>query len=104
MYRKYDAAERARLLEQLDQQIDNLEGICVGPYIAGPDVTTADSALLPTFVFMTYILPKYFGWRDVFSGRPKLAAWWDSILQDPAAQRVGECERDGVNGCTARLM
>eukprot|EP00878_Enallax_costatus_P031450 GHUV01034395.1.p3 GENE.GHUV01034395.1~~GHUV01034395.1.p3 ORF type:complete len:126 (-),score=44.72 GHUV01034395.1:2325-2702(-) len=90
MYRKYDAAERACLLEQLNQQIDNFEAICVGPYIAGPEVTSADSALLPTFVFMTYILPKYFGWRDVFAGRQKLAAWWDRMQQDPAAQKVIE--------------
>ena len=89
MYRKCDAAERARLLEQLNQQVDNLEAISVGPYIAGPELTSADSALLPTFVFMTYILPLYFGWRDVFAGRPKLAAWWDRMQQDPAAQRVG---------------
>jgi hypothetical protein len=35
MYRKMEAAERATLLQQLVKQLDVLEGICVGPYIAG---------------------------------------------------------------------
>jgi hypothetical protein len=51
-------------------------------------MTTGDSALFPTFVFMTYILPRYFGWRDVFAGRPKLAAWWSRMQQDTHAKRV----------------
>lgn len=55
---------------------------------AGPDITTGDSALFPTVVFMTYILPRYFGWRDVFVGRPKLAAWWGRMQQDEHAKRV----------------
>ncbi|WIA30397.1 hypothetical protein OEZ86_000482 [Tetradesmus obliquus] len=88
MYRKMEAGERAALLQQLVKQLDVLEGICVGPYIAGPDITTGDSALFPTVVIMTYILPRYFGWRDVFAGRPKLAAWWGRMQQDEHAKRV----------------
>jgi hypothetical protein len=51
-------------------------------------MTTGDSALFPTFVFFTYILPRYFGWSDVFAGRPKLAAWWALVQQDAHAKRV----------------
>jgi hypothetical protein len=51
-------------------------------------MTTGDSALFPTFVFFTYILPRYFGWRDVFAGRPKLAAWWALMQQDAHTKRV----------------
>jgi hypothetical protein len=51
-------------------------------------MTTGDSALFPTFVFCTYILPRYFGWSDVFAGRPKLAAWWGLMQQDPHTKRV----------------
>lgn len=61
----------------------------IGPFIAGTEVTTADGALFPTFVFLRHILPKYFGWKDVFAGRPKLAAWWDAISKDPEAAKVG---------------
>jgi hypothetical protein len=35
IYRKMEAGERAALLQQLVKQLDVLEGICVGPYIAG---------------------------------------------------------------------
>lgn len=55
---------------------------------AGDEITAGDSALFPTFVFATYILPRYFGWRDVFAGRPNLAGWWANIQQDQHAQRV----------------
>lgn len=90
LYRKFEAPERAAMLAQLVKQLDVLEGVCVGPYIAGPQVTAADSALMPTFVFLTFILPRYFGWRDVFVGRPKLAAWWGRMQQDAASKRVIE--------------
>jgi hypothetical protein len=38
---------------------------------------------------MLHMLPKYFGWRDVFAGRPKLAAWWAAVQVDAEAARVG---------------
>lgn len=88
MYRKFDAPQRASMLAQLVKQLDVLEELCVGPYIAGPQVTAGDSALMPTFVFLTFILPRYFGWRDVFAGRPKLGAWWARMQQDPPSKRV----------------
>jgi hypothetical protein len=34
------------------------------------------------------MLPDVFGWADVFAGRPKLAAWWRALQDDPAAARV----------------
>jgi hypothetical protein len=52
MYRKMEAAERAALLQQLVKQLDVLEGICVGPYIAG-------AALL--------LLPLLCVWADALS-------------------------------------
>jgi glutathione S-transferase len=76
------------MLAQLVKQLDVLEELCVGPYIAGAQVTAGDSALMPTFVFISFILPRYFGWQDVFAGRPKLAAWWARMQQDPASKRV----------------
>lgn len=88
LYRKFEALERASMLAQLVKQLDVLEELCVGPYIAGAQVTAGDSALMPTFVFISFILPRYFGWQDVFAGRPKLAAWWARMQQDPASKRV----------------
>jgi len=33
---------------------------------------TADAALFPTYVFMHYILPRHFGWKDFFAGQARL--------------------------------
>lgn len=100
LYRKFDAPQRASMLAQLVKQLDVLEGVCVGPFIAGQQLTAGDSALMPTFVFLTFILPRYFGWNDVFAGRPKLAAWWARMQQDPVARRVSELGTWG-GGCRA---
>eukprot|EP00879_Flechtneria_rotunda_P008174 GHRR01008563.1.p1 GENE.GHRR01008563.1~~GHRR01008563.1.p1 ORF type:complete len:206 (+),score=58.71 GHRR01008563.1:1275-1892(+) len=98
MYRKFEAADRAILLKQLVKQMDVLEHICVGPYVAGPEITSGDSALMPTFVFMTFILPRYFGWRDVFAGRPRLAAWWLEMQEPRASRRVIDEVTDALEG------
>lgn len=34
------------------------------------------------------MLVDVFGWRDVFAGRPKLAAWWEALQGDAAAVKV----------------
>eukprot|EP00877_Chromochloris_zofingiensis_P012564 jgi/Chrzof1/7561/Cz02g28140.t1 len=100
MYRKMDIAQRANQLQQLAFQLDVLEGICVGPYIAGTSITSGDSALFPTFVFMNHILPKYFGWSSVFAGRPKLEGWWAAMQQDPHAAKVISEVQGGLDGWT----
>eukprot|EP00775_Hariotina_reticulata_P011007 gene11007-11161_t len=102
LYRKFDAAERAAMLEQLVKQMDVLEGLCVGPYVAGESITAGDSALVGTFVFFTFTLERYFGWPDVFAGRPKLATWWKLMQQDPAAKRVIEEVTGGLEGWASR--
>jgi hypothetical protein len=48
MYRKMEAAERAGQLQQLAYQLDALEGVVAGPFVTGPFITAADSALFPT--------------------------------------------------------
>ena len=71
MYKPMDSkSERASQIAQLAKQLDVLEGYMVGPYCVGEDMSYADTALVPTFVFMNYILPKYFGWKTIFEDRP----------------------------------
>lgn len=80
--------ERSAGLRQLSTQLDALEAIVAaggGPFVAGGAVTTADAALAPTFQFMVFILPKVFGWRDVFSGRPALRRWWAALREEDVA-------------------
>ncbi|KXZ55975.1 hypothetical protein GPECTOR_2g1527 [Gonium pectorale] len=102
MYRTMDSAEtRAKQIEQIAFQLDVLEGIVQGPYVAGSEVTAADAALFPTFVFFEFILPTYFGWADVFAGRPKLGAWWAAMKADPVAAQIMEEVRGGLRGWAA---
>ena len=49
-----------------------------GPFVAGREPSTADAALFPTYVFMEYLLPKLFGWDDIFAKRPRTREWWDA--------------------------
>jgi len=44
------------------------------------------------------MLPDVFGWKDVFAGRPKLAAWWRHLQGDAAAVRVMDEVRGGLKG------
>jgi len=55
MYRAMEPPERARGIAQIAFQLDALEGLCVGPYLAGGEVTSADSAVFPTVVFMQQV-------------------------------------------------
>ena len=60
--------ERHLKIQELHKQIGILEGIIQGPFVVGTSPTTADAALFPTFVFMNFMLPRFFGWEDVFAG------------------------------------
>ena len=96
MYKAMEAKERQAGMTVLVTQLDMLESILStiqarglgAPHFGGPEPCTADAALFPTFVFMTYILPSIFGWEDVFKARPLLSAWWDACLSLPAFARV----------------
>lgn len=88
LYRQMEAVDRAKNLKDIAFQLDVLESLVKGPFFCGNEISYADSALMPTFVFLTFILPRYFGWASVFTGRPKLQAWWDTVKKDEAAARV----------------
>lgn len=51
-------------------------------------MTSADGCLLATMAWLVWILPRVFGWRDVFAGRPKLAEWYAAMKADPAGAKV----------------
>lgn len=98
MYKKMGAEQRAEQLHKISFQLDVLEGLVEGPFLAGPEVSFGDGALFPTFVFFTHILPSKFGWPGVFEGRPKLEAWWAAVSADPEAQRVIKEMQEGLKG------
>lgn len=89
MYKPYPSpAQRAKHLADISFQLDVLERTIVGPFVAGDTIAFGDGAIIPTFVFYTWILPRHFGWESVFTGRPKLEAWWRAVSADPEAARV----------------
>jgi len=76
MYKQMEAEERIDKLKQIAFQLDALEQHVIGtPFVAGSEISYGDAALFPTFVFFVNILPKHFGWKSVFTGRPKLERW-----------------------------
>ena len=61
-------------------------------------MSQADLALYPTFIFLTTMLPKVFGWPPVLESRPKLRAWFAEVDKLPAAQRVRAEVSAGLDG------
>jgi len=89
MYRAMEPQEREGGIAVIAKQLDILEELCeAGPFFVGDQPSTADAALFPTFIFMTFILPSIFGWGDVFFNKPKLQAWYEHMKKDEAGSRV----------------
>ena len=101
MYRAgYEPEARAKDIAEIAKQMDVIEGIMGlrtdGPFIAGAEPSTADAALFPTWVFIEHCLPKHFGWNDVFTGRPRTAAWWTAMRDDTCGARVYDEVKGGL--------
>lgn len=100
MYRAMDIKEREAAIAQIAMQLGVLEDLCeAGPYFVGDKPSTADAALFPTFIFMTFMLPSKFGWDDVFTGKPKLKDWYEQMKNhDEAGSRVYEEINSALQG------
>jgi glutathione S-transferase len=101
MYRAgYDVKTRADQLAEVVKQLDVIEGVMNlrtdGPFVGGREPSTADAALFPTYVFIEYILPKHFGWTDVWAGRPTTAKWFEAMKLDTCGARVYGEVRGGL--------
>merc|ERR1719414_1941021 len=87
-----DLPTRAAKIRELFKQLTWLNGEIVSPYLAGSKVTLADFTWFPTTIFMEFMLPRVFGWPDIFRQTdgpfPKLAKWWTKISEEPAFQTV----------------
>ena len=81
-YRSFNSRTSSQtVLETLASRSD-------GPFLLGSELTFADCTWFPSFIFMTFILPRYFGWGDVFANKPRLAVWWAATNAHPAGERV----------------
>ena len=101
MYRAgYDVKTWADQLAEVVKQLDVIEGVMNlrtdGPFVGGREPSTADAALFPTYVFIEYILPKHFGWKDVWAGRPTTAKWFEAMKLDTCGARVYGEVRGGL--------
>jgi len=78
--RGMDLKTRAAKLEEIWKQLTWLNGNIAGEYLAGDVVTLSDMTWFPTTIFMEYMLPKVFGWPNVFRETEgplaELAKWW----------------------------
>ncbi|CAK0877948.1 unnamed protein product [Prorocentrum cordatum] len=89
--------ERAAKLAEIWKQLSWLEAHLVGPYMAGPSMTLADMTWYPTVIFMEYMLPRVFGWPEVFHEEahfPKLSKWFQLLSSDKVFSDV----RDDIFG------
>lgn len=74
-----DRETRAKKVEELWKQLCLLNSIIVGPYLTGDQVTLADFTWYPTIIFMEFMLPRVFGWKDIFYEDvhlPKFSKWF----------------------------
>jgi len=74
-----DRETRSKKLAEIWKQLTWLEDNMVGPYLAGPQITLADMTWYPTTIFMEFMLPRVFGWPQVFKDSnhfPKLVEWF----------------------------
>lgn len=89
-----DLATRAARLAEIWKQLRWLNDNMVGPYLCGSKVTLADFTWFPTTVYMAFILPRVYGWPDIFRKTDgpfaNLAKWWTKIGEEPAFKAVRE--------------
>mmetsp|Transcript_58546 Transcript_58546/g.104092 ORF Transcript_58546/g.104092 Transcript_58546/m.104092 type:complete len:198 (-) Transcript_58546:92-685(-) len=83
-----DAESRASKVAEIAKQLDVLEGLVKGPFCVGEDMTEADLAMYPTFIFFKVMLPRVFSWPDVFHARPKLKKWMHHMETLEPVRRV----------------
>ena len=89
MYKDMEIAQRAKNIERIAFQLDVLNKLVKGPYVSGEQMGLADAALFPTLTFVRFILPQFFGWKDIFEQRKALGQYWATIEADPAGAKVG---------------
>lgn len=67
MYRLMDIEDRANKIKEIARILNLLEEYFEeGPYFLGNEMSMADICWMPSFCYMTSLLPTYFGWIDFF--------------------------------------
>ena len=100
--RGMDLKTRAAKIGEIYKQLSWLEAHIAsagrpGPYMLGTQLTLADMTWFPTSVFMEYLLPRFFGWPQIFDPAsttpaptpfPALARWYCAMQKNAAFASV----------------
>jgi len=86
---------------EVNNRLDQLEAMMGSPCAAGSSFSLADAALAPTIFFMTNGLPQL-GSKGPTEGRPKLAAWWAAVQQQPSVKKVLGEQQAALNAMMKR--
>ena len=93
----FTPAQRLDAVATIGQHLDKLEELVAagGPFLAGGgEPSVADAALFPTYVFYTWILPKYYlpllSPDQQHKPRPKLDGWFEHVRGTEVGARVYE--------------
>eukprot|EP00941_MAST-03F_sp_MAST-3F-sp1_P004549 g4549.t1 len=98
--RGMDLPTRAAKLGEIWRNLNWLEAEVAkkgGPYLLGKELSLADMTWFPTCVFMEYMLPRVFGWPQIFDPNattpaatpfPHLARWYTNAQITPAFTSV----------------
>jgi CDGSH-type Zn-finger protein len=90
------SADKQQVFEDHLAQLTIIEGYVTrqGPFLTGKAVATCDALLFPFFVFYTNFCHRLS--KVLFEGRPKLKAWYRSMLDDPTAAQIVASLNDTV--------
>mmetsp|Transcript_56152 Transcript_56152/g.102975 ORF Transcript_56152/g.102975 Transcript_56152/m.102975 type:complete len:248 (+) Transcript_56152:90-833(+) len=88
--------QRSAQVQDLKKQLDEIERLmdASGPWAVGTELTYADVAMFPTYIFITELSPRSFGWGSIFSTRPKSGAWFAKCDEHEAFAAVAKDVRD----------
>jgi len=93
--RAMDIDTRAAKLRELWQHLVWMEeNMDASPFLVGDQMTLADMTWFPTTIFMEFLLPRVFGWHDIFNEGgtfPKFTKWFTHLRQDPVFE---SCRQD----------
>lgn len=90
-----DKQQRSEKLAEVSKQLQWLERQVKGPFMAGDRITHADMTWFPTAVLIDFILPRVFGWPDVFQEKtghkghyPNLANWYGKLVDHDSFKSI----------------
>lgn len=90
------SADKQKVFDDHLEQLSVIEGYVSrqGPYLTGKNISACDVLLFPFFVFYTSFCHRLN--KVVFDGRPKLRAWYRSMLDDPVAAQIVKSLNEGI--------